>query len=69
MSSKSDLSKSLTDLVEELPAAHKSTLTYVMAHFCRLWRFQNESGTMDGVDKLSHVFCHILLRPPWEKIM
>jgi hypothetical protein len=24
---------------------------------------------MDGVDKLSHVFCHILLRPPWEKIM
>ncbi|XP_070196149.1 phosphatidylinositol 3-kinase regulatory subunit alpha-like [Littorina saxatilis] len=69
VSSKSDLSKSLTDLIEDLPATHKSTLTYVMAHFCRLWRYQNESGTMDGVDKLSHVFCHILLRPPWEKII
>ncbi|XP_076462015.1 phosphatidylinositol 3-kinase regulatory subunit gamma-like [Babylonia areolata] len=68
-SSKSDLSKSLTDLVEDLPAAHRSTLKYLMAHFCRLWKYQNESGTMDGVDKLSHVFCHILMRPPWEKII
>lgn len=69
LSSKSDLSKPLTDLVDDLPPAHRSTLTYLMAHFCRLWRFQNESGTMDGIDKLSHVFCHILLRPPWEKII
>ncbi|XP_076440880.1 phosphatidylinositol 3-kinase regulatory subunit alpha-like isoform X2 [Babylonia areolata] len=69
VSSRSDLSKSLTDLVEDMPGAHKSTLTYIMAHFCRLWRYQNESGTKDGVDKLSHVFCHILLRPPWERII
>lgn len=69
LSSKTDLSKSLVDLVEDLPAPHKSTLAYVMGHFCRLWRYQNESGTMDGIDKLSHVFCHILMRPPWEKII
>ncbi|KAK7479856.1 hypothetical protein BaRGS_00028936, partial [Batillaria attramentaria] len=69
VSSKTDLSKSLVDLVEELPAPHKSTLAYVMGHFCRLWRYQNESGTADGIDKLSHVFCHILMRPPWEKII
>ncbi|KAL8590212.1 hypothetical protein ACOMHN_010407 [Nucella lapillus] len=68
-SSKSDLSKSVTDLVEDMPLAHRSTLKYLMAHFCRLWKYQNESATNDGVDKLSHVFCHILLRPPWDKII
>lgn len=67
--SKTDLTKSLTDLVEEMPSAHKCTLAYIMAHFCRLWRMQTESGTADGIDKLSHVFCHVLLRPPWEKIV
>lgn len=67
--SKTDLTKSLTDLVEEMPPAHKCTLAYIMAHFCRLWRMQTESGTADGIDKLSHVFCHVLLRPPWEKIV
>lgn len=40
-----------------------------MAHFLRLWQIQHESGVADGLDKLSHVFCHILLRPPWERII
>lgn len=40
-----------------------------MGHFIRLWRIQHDSGLEDGLDKLSHVFCHILLRPPWDKIM
>ncbi|XP_046372437.1 phosphatidylinositol 3-kinase regulatory subunit alpha-like isoform X2 [Haliotis rufescens] len=66
---KVDIIKSLLDLIEELPPPHKSTLAYLMGHFCRLWRFQHESGVVDGLDKLSHVFCHILLRPPWEKII
>ncbi|XP_050401628.1 phosphatidylinositol 3-kinase regulatory subunit alpha isoform X2 [Patella vulgata] len=66
---KASSSKSLLDLMEELPAPHKSTLQYLMAHFCRLWRHQHESGVTDGLDKLSHVFCHVLLRPPWENII
>lgn len=59
----------IIDLVNQLPQPHKSTLHFLMGHFIRLWRIQHESGTSDGLDKLSHVFCHILLRPPWEKII
>ncbi|XP_076102045.1 phosphatidylinositol 3-kinase regulatory subunit alpha-like isoform X1 [Mytilus galloprovincialis] len=62
-------SKNLIDLTTQLPQPHKSTLHFLMGHFIRLWRIQHESGTSDGLDKLSHVFCHILLRPPWEKII
>nr|QCW06539.1 phosphatidylinositol 3-kinase regulatory subunit alpha-like protein [Pinctada imbricata] len=67
--SNNDRTKLLLDLVGQLPNAHKSTLKYLMAHFLRLWWIQHESGVEDGLDKLSHVFCHILLRPPWEKII
>ncbi|XP_041359629.1 phosphatidylinositol 3-kinase regulatory subunit alpha-like [Gigantopelta aegis] len=66
---KSETRKSLVDLVDSLPVPHKSTLYYLMSHFCRLWCYQHESGVADGLDKLSHVFCHILLRPPWEQII
>ncbi|XP_062575749.1 phosphatidylinositol 3-kinase regulatory subunit alpha-like isoform X2 [Saccostrea cucullata] len=61
--------RTLSDLIDGLPRDHKSTLKFLMAHFLRLWRIQHESGVADGLDKLSHVFCHILLRPPWERII
>lgn len=64
-----DITKSLVELIAALPGPHQSTLQYLMAHFIRLWKIQHESEVDDGLDKLSHVFCHILLRPPWEKIM
>ncbi|XP_053394066.1 phosphatidylinositol 3-kinase regulatory subunit alpha-like isoform X1 [Mercenaria mercenaria] len=64
-----ELVKRLLELVEQMPPSHKSTLRYLMGHFIRLWRIQHDSGMEDGLDKLSHVFCHILLRPPWEKII
>ncbi|KAL5021938.1 hypothetical protein ScPMuIL_001093, partial [Solemya velum] len=56
-------------LVELLPSSHKTALQYLMGHFCRLYVIQHESGVSEGIEKLSHVFCHILLRPPWEKII
>ncbi|BFY99582.1 hypothetical protein BsWGS_02622 [Bradybaena similaris] len=61
--------KSIVDLVDDLPEAHKSTLKYIFAHFARLWSWQCESDLVDGVEKIIHVFCHILLRPPWERII
>ncbi|KAK3607153.1 hypothetical protein CHS0354_005281 [Potamilus streckersoni] len=64
-----DLGKNLMELVEEMPPIHKATLSYLMGHFIRLWQIQHESNVEDGLDKLSHVFCHILLRPPWEKLI
>jgi len=67
--STTDTAKNLLELVEQMHPSHKSTLRYLMAHFIRLWRIQHDSGMDDGLDKLSHVFCHILLRPPWEKII
>lgn len=65
----SDNEGKLMELVNSLPAAHVSILRYLMAHFCRLWQMQFESGVRDDIDKLSKVFCHIILRPPWDRIM
>lgn len=65
----SDNEGKLMELANSLPAAHVSILRYLMAHFCRLWQMQFESGVRDDIDKLSKVFCHIILRPPWDRIM
>lgn len=67
--SPTDITKNLLELVDRMHPHHKSTLRYLMAHFVRLWRIQHDSGMEDGLDKLSHVFCHILLRPPWDQII
>ncbi|GFS13479.1 phosphatidylinositol 3-kinase regulatory subunit alpha [Elysia marginata] len=61
--------KSIVDLVEDMPKPHRQTLHFLFAHFARLWRWQFDSDVRDNIDKLLHVFCHILLRPPWEKII
>ncbi|GFN87133.1 phosphatidylinositol 3-kinase regulatory subunit alpha [Plakobranchus ocellatus] len=61
--------KSVVDLVEDLPKPHRLTMQYLFAHFARLWRWQFDSDVRDHIEKLLHAFCHILLRPPWEKII
>lgn len=53
----------------ELPEHHSSVLGYLMAHFCRVCQHQETIGRCHHIDKLSQVFCHILLRPPWEQII
>ena len=53
----------------DLPEHHSVLLSYLMAHFCRVCQQQETIGHFHHIDKLSQVFCHILLRPPWEQIM
>jgi len=59
----------LSELVAQLPSVHRVLLDFLMSHFCRVCTVQEEFGHREPTVKLSQVFCHLLLRPPWEKII
>nr|XP_033341420.1 uncharacterized protein LOC117229216 isoform X1 [Megalopta genalis] len=59
----------LTQLVDELPHHHRSTLFHLMAHFCRICQLQHGRGYTEPPTILTQVLCHIFLRPPWERIV
>lgn len=55
--------------MQQLPAHHSSTLSYVMAHLCRISQLQHARGTNEPPMLLIQILCHTLLRPPWERVM
>ncbi|XP_044016208.1 phosphatidylinositol 3-kinase regulatory subunit alpha isoform X2 [Aphidius gifuensis] len=59
----------LSQLASELPGHHKTTLYYLMTHFCRICKLQHSRGYTEPPTLLVQVLCHILLRPPWEQII
>lgn len=59
----------LMRLVEELPLHHKSTLSYLMAHFVRMCQKQHARGLHEPPTVLVQSLCHVLIRPPWERII
>jgi len=59
----------LMSLVDSLPFHHRATLHFLMTHLCRVCRLQVEAGHHESLNSLCLVFCHILLRPAWEKIV
>ncbi|XP_011307012.1 uncharacterized protein Pi3K21B [Fopius arisanus] len=59
----------LNQLASELPEHHKSTLYYLMSHFCRICQLQHARGYTEPPTILVQVLCHIILRPPWERII
>ncbi|XP_011707782.1 PREDICTED: uncharacterized protein LOC105462682 [Wasmannia auropunctata] len=59
----------LNQLVAELPEQHRSTLHHLMAHFCRICQLQHGRGYTEPPTILVQVLCHIILRPPWERII
>ncbi|XP_030748688.1 phosphatidylinositol 3-kinase regulatory subunit alpha isoform X1 [Sitophilus oryzae] len=59
----------LKQLVDELPDHHRSTLQFVMVHLCRICQMEFARGNKSPPTVLIQVMCHILLRPPWERII
>ncbi|KAK9890370.1 hypothetical protein WA026_010463 [Henosepilachna vigintioctopunctata] len=59
----------LAELVEELPADHKSTLRYLMAHLCRMCQMEYRRGNKSPPTNLIQVLCYIIMRPSWERII
>ncbi|KAK3915040.1 Phosphatidylinositol 3-kinase regulatory subunit alpha, partial [Frankliniella fusca] len=64
-----DCAKSLLSLYEELPQHHRATLSYLMAHFVRLCQKQHARGFNEPPTVLVQSLCHVLIRPPWERII
>lgn len=55
--------------IHELPIYHNMTLKYIMIHLIRICRMQYQRGLKAQPTILIQVWCHILMRPPWEKIV
>lgn len=59
----------LNQLTNQLPEHHQSVLHYLMSHVCRICQLQHARGMREPPTILVQVLCHILLRPPWERII
>ncbi|XP_023227085.1 phosphatidylinositol 3-kinase regulatory subunit alpha-like [Centruroides sculpturatus] len=62
-------SSCLQQLVQQLPNHHKLTLQTLMVHFCHVCQIQHRHDFREPPTVLIRVLCHILLRPPWERII
>ncbi|KAK4305263.1 hypothetical protein Pmani_022823 [Petrolisthes manimaculis] len=61
--------KCLAQMVKELNNHHFYTLKFLMSHFLQLCQLQVLRGILDPPTLLIQSLCHVLLRPPWEKIV
>ncbi|XP_063609789.1 phosphatidylinositol 3-kinase regulatory subunit alpha-like isoform X2 [Penaeus indicus] len=61
--------KCMTQLIKELNPHHSYTLQFLMNHFLQLCQLQVARGILDPPTLLIQSLCHVLLRPPWEKIV
>lgn len=61
--------KQLRAHIHDLPIYHNMTLKYIMIHLIRICRMQYQRGLKAQPTILIQVWCHILMRPPWEKIV
>ncbi|XP_071543394.1 phosphatidylinositol 3-kinase regulatory subunit alpha isoform X4 [Panulirus ornatus] len=61
--------KCLAQMVKELNSHHFYTLQFLMSHFLQLCQLQVGRGILDPPTLLIQSLCHVLLRPPWEKIV
>ncbi|XP_042219270.1 phosphatidylinositol 3-kinase regulatory subunit alpha-like isoform X2 [Homarus americanus] len=61
--------KCMSQMVTELVPHHYYTLQFLMSHFLQLCQLQVGRGILDPPTFLIQSLCHVLLRPPWEKIV
>lgn len=52
----------------ELPEHNRCTLKWLMTHLSKVCCLQYERGNRDYPMLIVNIWCHILIRPPWEKI-
>lgn len=55
--------------IEKLPLAHRIVLTYFIDHLRRISQLQYKRGRKEPPTIMLQSFCHILLLPPWDKII
>ncbi|CAG0882423.1 unnamed protein product [Darwinula stevensoni] len=59
----------LCQLCLAIPDAHRRTLETLMAHWCRVCRHMHAQGQTQPPMVLVQTLGHLLLRPPWERII
>lgn len=59
----------LYQMVQQLPDHHRATLSYIMGHLCRICQLQYSRGYTEFPRILIQVISHLIIRPPWERIM
>jgi len=57
----------ISNLVQDLPEHHKSTLHFLMVHFCQICQLQYARGMTGPPTHIIDFLCHAFLRPPWDK--
>ncbi|CAD5111983.1 DgyrCDS1237 [Dimorphilus gyrociliatus] len=69
MTDKREMLEEITGIFEMMPPKHKSTLTHIMRHIVKICIEIDQTNKTAGCERITQVFCHVLLRPPWEKIL
>lgn len=56
-------------IIQEMAPHHNKTLQYFMRHLIRICRLQFMRGNKQQPTMLLQNWCHILMRPAWERIV
>uniref|UniRef100_A0AAG5D8K6 Phosphatidylinositol 3-kinase regulatory subunit n=1 Tax=Anopheles atroparvus TaxID=41427 RepID=A0AAG5D8K6_ANOAO len=59
----------MQQLIQVMPTHHSKTLHYFMQHLIRICQLQYKRGNKQQPTMLLQNWCHILMRPAWERIV
>lgn len=61
--------KHFAQYLTEFPTHHYDTLKFLMTHFLQLCELQVSKGKKEPPTILIRSICHVIMRPPWDKII